>query len=372
MRDTTAVGQVDLLASGRSHAGWQAVQVRLGMDQCAGMFSLQVSERWHGQDADRPIAAGERCELQIDGETVITGWVDEARQTIDASSHTVELTGRDATGDLVDCSAVRKAGQWRGLRIEQIAAELAAPFGVAVRADVDTGRPLASFALQEGETVFEAIERAARIRALLLVSDGRGGLLITRAGSARVATPLVLGDNILQARVGMDLRDRYSSYVLKGQAPGSDLFNGTSASQVKALASDPGVRRHRPLIITNDAPDMAATLQQRALWEANVRAARSYDIELTVQGWRHAGGLWRPNAVVPVVATALRLDADLLITHVMFSLDERGSTTTLRLTREDAYTVLPLKAPAAAVAGAGSSVADIANNYMPLPPKGAR
>lgn len=369
MRDTTAGGQVDLLASGRSHAGWQAVQVRLGMDQCAGMFNLQVSERWTGQDVDHAIAAGERCELQLDGETVITGWVDESRLSMDASSHAVELTGRDATGDLVDCSAVRKAGQWRGLRIEQIAAELAAPFGVAVRADVDTGRPLASFALQEGETVFEAIERAARIRALLLVSDGRGGLVITRAGVQRVATPLVLGENILQARVGIDLRDRFSSYTLKGQAPGSDFFSGASASQVRAAATDPGMRRHRPMIITNDAPDVAATLQQRALWEANVRAARSHDIEVLLQGWRHAAGIWRPNALVPVVAAVLRLEADLLITHVTFSLDDRGSTTTLRLTRADAFNALPLRA---AATGSTSSGAAGAAGFWTLPPREGR
>ena len=357
-----ADGAVHLLAGGRSYAGWQEMRLQLGMDQCAGGFALRVSERWTGQEEDRAIPAGEHCEVQIDGETVITGYVDSVRMQMDAGRHSVEVAGRDATADLVDCSAVRNAGQWRGLRIEQIAAELAAPFGVAVRAEVDTGKALASFALQEGETVFEAIERAARIRALLLVSDGKGALVITRAGASRIATPLVMGENILEARVALDMRDRYSTYVVKGQAPGSDFFNGTAAAQIKALAYDPGVTRYRPLIITNDAPDLAATLSQRALWEANVRAARSHDIEVTVQGWRHANGLWRPNALVPVRAEALRVDADLMIASVSFGLDERGTTTTLRLTRADAYTVLPMKASTGAAAG-GSA----AGNFWTLP-----
>lgn len=348
-----ANAQVDLLAGGRSYAGWQAVQVTLSMEQCAGGFAVAVSERWAGQGTDWAIPAGEACAVMIDGRTVITGYVDQVRMSQDASRHTVELAGRDKTGDLVDCSAVRQAGQWRGLRIEQIAAELAEPFGVQVRADVDTGKPLASFALQEGETVFEAIERAARIRALLLVSDGQGGLLLTRAGVQRVGTRLVMGGNILSARVGLDMRDRYSSYTLKGQAPGNDLFNGKSAAQIKAAASDPGVGRHRPLVITNDAPDVGATLTQRAQWEASVRAARSYDIEIAVQGWHHQDGLWRPNTTVAVVAPSLRLDTDLLITRVVFTLDERGSTTTLALTHAAAYSLLPLKEPAAAGAGGG-------------------
>lgn len=351
MAERQAEGQLDLLAAGRSYAGWQAVQVTLSMEQCAGAFALAVSERWTGQGADWVIPAGEACAVMIDGQTVITGHVDQVRMSMDAGSHTVELAGRDATADLVDCSAVRKAGQWRGLRIEQIAAELAEPFGVAVRAEVDTGRPLASFALQEGESVFEAIERAARIRALLLVSDGTGGLVLTRAGVRRVATQLVMGENILSARVGLDMRDRFSTYTVKGQAPGNDLFSGKSASQIKATATDPGVGRHRPLIITNDAPDVGATLAQRVQWEASVRAARSYDIEITVQGWHHQDGLWQPNTTVAVVAPELRLDTDLLITRVVFTLDERGSVTQLQMTHAEAYSLLPLMEPAAAGGG---------------------
>ena len=38
--------------------------------------------------------------------------------------------------------------------------------------------------------VFEAIERAARMRGLLLMSDGKGVLVLTRAGVARISTPL--------------------------------------------------------------------------------------------------------------------------------------------------------------------------------------
>lgn len=348
-----ADGALELLADSRTYAGWKSIQVQTGMEHCAGGFRLGVSERWAGQAQDRAIKAGEPCEVWIDGEPVITGYVDHVTLHMDASNHTVEVSGRDATADLVDCSAVRKAGQWRGLRIEQIAAELAAPFGIKVRAEVDTGKPLGSFALQEGETVFDAIERAARIRALLLVTDGKGGLVITRAGTGRVATPLVLGQNILEAKAALDMRDRFSTYTIKGQAPGSDFFNAKAASQIKAQAIDPGVTRHRPLIITNDAPDIAATLAQRAAWEANVRAARSHEIEVTVQGWRHAAGLWRHNTLVHVVAQPLRLDDELLITAVTYTRDERGSTAVLRLTRRDAFTALPMKNDTGAAGSAG-------------------
>lgn len=339
-----ADSQVQLLSGQLSYEGWKSVRINLGMARCANGFEVMVSERWVGQTQDLAIPAGAKCELRVDGEAVITGHVDSTRLSIDAGAHGVEINGRDATGDLVDCSAIRKSGQWRGLRIEQIAAELAEPYGVSVRADVDTGKALSSFALQEGETVFEAIERAARIRALLLVSDGLGSLVITRASSELLDTSLVLGVNMLSGRAGLDLRDRFSTYTLKGQVPAGNYLSAKAASQVKATATDPGVPRYRPLIVTNDSPDVAASLVQRAIWEANVRAARSHDVEVTVQGWRHAAGIWRPNSLVRVVAKPLRLDDDLLITDVELSLDDRGSTATLRLTRADAFSLLPMKA----------------------------
>lgn len=328
-----------LRTSGLAYEGWKAVEVTRRMDQCAGSYTLDVSDVWPGQDYTRRIDPGAECEVLLGGERVITGYVDSVALEIDAGQHRVRVAGRDRTGDLVDCSAVRKTGQWRGLRIEQIAAELCEPFGVVVRAEVDTGKPLPSFALQEGETVFEAIERAARIRGLLLMSDGQGALLITRAGLARVATRLVLGQNVLRARSMLDMRDRYSSYTCKGQAPGNDQHNGKTVSQIAARAEDAGVQRYRPLVLTNDAPDLAASLRERVRWEANVRAARSAEIEITVQGWRHDAGLWQPNTLVPVVVPALRMDAELLITSVANILDEQGSTTTLLLTRPDAYSV---------------------------------
>lgn len=336
--------QLELLAGGRSHAGWESIRVTRSMEHGAGSFSLAVSERWPGLDAPRQVRPGERCEVRVAGETVITGYVYEVEASIDSSSHTVSVAGRDAVADLIDCSAVRKAGKWRGLRIEQIAAELAAPFGVRVRADVDTGKALTSFAIQEGETVFDAITRAARIRALLVVSDSTGGLLITRAASARVGTTLELGVNLLKCSVKSDWKDRYRDYLLKGQAPGSDYFNGAAAAQIAARAADGGMTRYRPLLITADAPDIAATLQQRAQWEANSRAARSLTVTAVVQGWRHAEGLWAPNMLATVVANELHLAAELMITAAEFGLSgTEGSTTTLTLTRADAYTLLPIK-----------------------------
>lgn len=344
--------RLTLLTGGTAYGGWKAVRVQRRMDHAAGGFELSVTQLWPDARAPRRIEPQERCEVLIDSLPVVTGYIDAVEIGIDGGQNVVQVTGRDATADLVDCSAVRSPGQWRGQRIERIAQDLAAPFGITVRADVDTGKPLTSFALQEGETVFEAIERAARIRALLLMTDGTGALVITRAGLRRVATRLVLGGNVLKMRATLDMRDRFSSYTAKGQAPGGDLFSGRQVAQISARATDPGVTRYRPLVLVGEAPDLAASLNQRVQWEANVRAAASTSVEVTVTDWFHGDGLWEPNTLVALNAPELRIDDELLIAAVEYSLDEQGPICILQLTRADAYTLLPIRQQSADVAGA--------------------
>lgn len=336
--------QLTLLTGGQLYGGWKGVRVTRSMEHAAGGFDLRLSQLWPGQEQRRVIRADEACEVRIGDVTVITGFIDAVEGSIEKDSHEVRVVGRDNTGDLVDCSAVRKPGQWKGQKIERIAQDLCDPFGIRVRAEVDTGKALSSFALQEGETVFEAIERAARIRALLLVSDGRGALVITRAGVRRAPTALVLGGNVLSARGKRDMRDRFSVYIAKGQAPGSDFFSGSQVSQIRTTAKDAGVSRYRPMLFTNDSPDLAATLKQRVEWEANVRAARSTEIECQVQGWSHEQGVWEPNTLVAVTVPPLMIeDEELLISAVEYSLDDDGTTATLTMTRADAFTQLAIK-----------------------------
>lgn len=333
-----------LITAGRSFLGWTTLRIVRSMTHCTGAFELGATWRVGAFDSAVGIQAGDQAQVIVGAETVITGYVDGIDEEWSATSHELRVHGRDMAADLVDCSAISRTGQWHNQPIEQIVSDLAKPFGVRVRARVSTGKALPSFALQEGETAFDAADRAARIRGLLLVSDADGTLSITRAGEQRAPTDLVLGTNLLNLRVSKDMRDRYSLYTAKGQAPGSDFTNGPQVSQIKAQATDPGVGRYRPLVMTNDQPDIAATLTDRVRWEANVRAARSIELEAQVQGWRHADGLWAPNTLARVVAAGADIDTDFLITEVAYELSESGSTTRLSMTRQDAFTLLPLKA----------------------------
>lgn len=334
---------VTLRVDGVDYRGWKSIEVSIGMEQISGSFKMTASDRWHGQDTAWPILADDACRVLIGDTTVITGYVDESNPAYDDKSHSLDVTGRDATGDLVDSSAIYKSGQWLGADLLKIAKDLCGPFGIDVQADVDVGKKFAKFALQEGETVFEAIERAARQRGVLLLSDGAGGLLITRAGESRIDAALIMGENIEKASGTFSHKERYSQYIIKGQAPGGDAFAKPSHhSQLKAQSEDEMVTRYRPLIIYAEQGD-GSTYKDRAVWERNVRAGRSARLQYTVSGWEYASGkLWLPNRIVAVKDSYIGVDMDMLIVRCTYILDDNGSRTVLELCRREAFDLVNL------------------------------
>ena len=61
---------------------------------------------------------------------------------------------------------------------DRIVQALVQPYGISVAVETDIGAPFRKFRIDEGETVFEAVERACRFRAVLPLSDGAGNLIL--------------------------------------------------------------------------------------------------------------------------------------------------------------------------------------------------
>ncbi len=326
-----------------AYGGWTEIAVTRSMEVIAGAFELTVTERWPGQQARAAIAPGDACELTIGGETIITGWVDEVEPDYDATSHHVAFRGRDATGDLVDCSALNSPGVWTGASLLDIATEICKPFHIGVRADVPTGS-FAVFALQQGETAFEAIERMATRAGVLPVSDGHGGLVFTRSGVAGKMQGVILGENILKGQGHFSNKDRYSQYIVLGQSPGGDYVAPAMLAAGKGEAFDKGITRYRPLIVMANVVDANLEIYRtRAQWEATVRMGRAWRHIITVQGWRDSAGvLWRPNCMTRLDDDFLGIHSEVLISGVRYMLNDQGTLAELTLTRREAFDTEPM------------------------------
>lgn len=344
------MADIELIVNGMRYGGWKSARVTRSIESIAGSFALDISDRW-GDGPVWPIAEEDQCRVTIGGLTVIDGYVDKRRLSASATTRTLSVDGRDRAGALVDCSAISEAGtsgkgKWTfyNADVVSIATDIAKPFGipVSVQPGLTAIAKEKKVVVHPGDTCFEVISRLAAAAGVLVVSDARGGIVITRAGTSRAA-PLVEGKNIVSASVEYDGTERFRRYLISSQVPGTDEASG-EATRIKAEAIDAGVRRaDRVLIIRPDKGYSTADARRRGDWEARIRAARAEKVTVTVRGWEQPDGkLWPINTLCRVIAPRLvGVDGDMLISQVEYSIGDGGQLTQLSLVRPDAFTPEP-------------------------------
>jgi prophage tail gpP-like protein len=357
---------------------WVSGQVSRNLRDIAGSFTFQYRDSGREAlsfDLDLDpfprfptVLAGQACQVLIDGTPVLTGWIDEVDASWSGSSLSCQITGRDKTGDLVDCAAAPNGPvEWRNLNTLQIAQRICAPFGIAVRADVDVGLSFPVFGIDADELALSATEKAARQTALLVMSDGVGGLLLTRGGNSRAPAPLTRPGNIQDGGRKSSFAERFSDYYVKGQtnrsvirhhqvplmthgyAPDGLVFpielstDATTTESVSAVmtghAVDPEITRYRPTVRMVKTQSGAATVQQQADWGLRVAKGMGETLNYTVLDWRagSAGGLWLPNSLSKVTDPYAGIDKDMLISGVTYQFDESGAVTKLELAGRTAF-----------------------------------
>lgn len=335
------MSQMILKIDGQRYTGWKTVEITRGIEQVAGTFSLDCADQWALSGQELPVRPGYTAEVLIDDQPVITGYMDEVGASYDPGDHRISFLGRDRTGDLVDCTAITRSQSWQGRTLLQVATDLCKPFNITVKADTDVGKAFKTSRLNTHETVFEALSRAARMRGCLLVSDGLGGLLITRAGTTRATRSLQLSRDILAGQATHNHAERFRTYRVLAQSGESDNLAQQTAQQVIAEEKDEEIRACRVTSMDPLDPADKADAKRLAQWTRTNRRARGERATITVRGWLDGAKPWQPNTLVNITDSWLRLRGDYLIVSVAYSLDDKaGEIARLTVTPKAAYDVL--------------------------------
>lgn len=357
--------RVRLRVNGTDYGGWISVSVSAGIERVARDFRLEVTDRWPGADSSPRVRPGDRCEIWLGPDLVMTGWVDATPRSFDAQQVTVGVQGRSLTADLVDCSAINSPGQWRGQTIERIVQDIARPYGITVRSMTDTGEPVPDHQIQLGESAHESIDRILRLRNILATDSPAGELLLIDVGTDRATSALQIGGpqgNVLTGDAALDFRDRYSEYRARGQRPGDDSASGKATNQQAASTTDADIKRPRVLMLKQSGQADEGTCRDRVDYERSVRLGRSLAATYTVAGWRQQdGALWAPNMIVHVRDPIIGIDREMIIAEVEYSMGEGGTIATLQIAPEEAFATAdwrkqrPRKARTPRAGGAGSA-----------------
>lgn len=330
--------EIQLIIGGTAYMGWQELEVVRSIDTLAGRFKLKLTSI-HPLPAPR----GKECELFINGKRIIFGYTFTINVDVSKNRHVLTIAGRDKTADLVDSDVLVESQELHGLTLRELVETIIKPFGVPAIFETDPPEKFKKFSFQQ-ESAFEAIERACRMRGVFPSSDADGNLVIRAYGATRSDVGLVMGENVLQASAGYDDTDRFSVYQVFGQQPGTDGVDEEAAAGPSGTARDLAVTRYRPKIIIAEAAVDSGLAQQRAEWEATVRAAKAVGLTVVVQDWSQTEGgeLWRENLLVRTNVPQLGINGDMLVREVTYTLnDDEGTLTSMALVRPDAYKKQP-------------------------------
>ena len=333
---------VSVFLNGKAFHGFENLTISKSLDSICNSFSMELDDRFQVTKESWPLVPGTRIQIKIGKENVFTGRIEKLSTGFGASQRNYTISGRSLAGDLVD-SSVRDKFEYTNIELDKLAEQLVAPFGLSVFLSVIPSK-IDRFAIKPGETVFEALDRAARLQGFLWVSTRAGNIRLTRAARARSYSELHEDYNIISANLTIDATKRHNEYIVKGQTFGTDEFNGLNSSEPEGKAYDRGISRYRPIIVIAEGAVDTKGAQDRANWEASIRVAQGNQISIQTQGWtQEDGSLWGLNQIVRVKSSFLGLNKDLLtesITHMQSR--DGGTITDISLIPVDSYAPQPI------------------------------
>lgn len=327
-----AVDIVTARVNGRAFTDWQSVSIDVSIETAARSFQLEAT----GLEVENiPIKQDDKIEILIDNELVLTGFVEATGGSDSATDRSFEIAGRSLTADIIDCSNIAKRTH-KGISHSQLATRLCAPYGVKVVLDSNDPllfEPIKRFTVEPDEEVFAALERAAKLRAILMFDDPQGRLVLQVGAKGRfplqVEALIKHGDNKISARSQIDGSKMFSEYRIKGQRIGTDNDNGNAVAIVGSSAPGDGPRRLRVKTLISKSSLTPKQAKSRANWEAAQAFGRASTLTETVKGWRDQGGcLWTPGTIIEVDDPVRQWIGQFLVVAARYSKSTDGGTTT--------------------------------------------
>lgn len=344
---------------GAEYAGFVAASATLRLDALSNTFGFEATS----EDGEPlPFKGGEAVKVSVDGELVLTGFIELVNVEGESTNHRIDVQGRDRTGDLLDSGIGGLSDFTSQITLKSIIERVIAhldpdtPARERIQVVDEVGpepfNPAEDIeAPERGQNAFEFLEVLARKRRVLLTSNADGAVVIAAGSGKEVDAHLhhrIADDsnNVIRFSASYDTTGRFNAYQTLSQrnvTPGALLGllgNDTIVDQgSKVVVRDREIRKGRQLILIGEATYSTAEGEKRSGWERDVRRTRGNQYAATVHGFRNqTGNLWALNELVSVVDEFADVEAVMLVNQVAFRMGPaEGRTTTLSLVNRDAY-----------------------------------
>ncbi|MDK4556317.1 phage tail protein [Kingella kingae] len=328
---------------GQEHRDWQSYDIDSdflipadGFDFELGVSSLQN---------EIPNMAGERCEVVINGETVLTGIIGSQRHDKSKGSRNLRLTGRDLACLLVDCSAPQL--NVKGMTVLAAIKKLVEPWSkyiakVALKAE--SNPTLDKIDIEPSETVWQAATHIANSVGLHIWLEADGTLIV---GGADYSSPPVATlcwsrndarRNIESLTIERSSDNRYSEVTFLAQSHGRSGNSGKH--DLKWVYKDPNMTLHKPKTVVVADADNLQNLKRQAKKQLSDWQLEGLTITISVGDHKtQSGKLWQAGQRVHLIDEEEGIDAIFFIMGRRFTLSRMGGThTELRLKEDGVWT----------------------------------
>lgn len=339
----TPPDQVQILIGGKAHADWERYRVDSDLLVPADAWTASLGKPGGALPAE--VVEGALFEVRVGDEPVMVGRVDEIVDEVSPGRTTLELSGRDLAGVLLDCSAPLFTA--RQATLDEIVAKVVKPLGISkVRIDAALTLRREKINVEPGDSAWNVLAHAAEANGLWPWMEPDGTLVV---GGPDYTTPiqahLVMrrdgsGNNLRRLARTRSMSRRYSEITVLGQTHGTETAAGRH--NLKGRAVDTGVPYARPRIVTDHEADnqaIAAARARKLLADSRLDAltlmAEVSGHRIDAPGLPGHGRLWRPGMRVALKSEPHGLDGVYFLMARTFAGGRGQPTVTSLALKED-------------------------------------
>jgi prophage tail gpP-like protein len=195
--------------------------------------------------------------------------------------YTVTLTARGRTKYLIDSSHNHPTGTFKKTSDKKVIEALVKEHNVELQWDgQEIDEPKVT--LRDGNRIYNEIFERCNQNCHFAYETRDGQLLITDGASGIVGEDLILGQNILNFSAEQSEDQANSQITVKGHRTARDVWGKDAIVQPVQSVADSWVGANIPLTIQHYGDATNESLQRRAKFEADRRAAESKKVSVTV------------------------------------------------------------------------------------------
>ncbi len=310
-----------------------------------------------------PFKRGDACKILVDGEVVVTGFIERISGGGGSDSHMLSVEGRGRSSDLLDSQLFEPKELTAGSLtladiIQSVLTNIQSDVGII---DLVNPPPFNKaediISPSQGMQAFELIEQYSRKRQSLISENAEGDIVIANVEPSPVNYQIIHKvnnntNNVVRWAFTQSDTDLYNRYIVVGAQDA--VVNALEINQLLADFNidfvvfqtnntvspviDSNVRIGRQYVSVMSDGYSNEQCAERAKWSRRVRLARARSYSATVLGYRDFNGdLFNTNTLIDVDDDYADINRKQLINSITFSYSLRGSFTLFGLLEPDSY-----------------------------------